>query len=70
MTILQLNPPIPVYIVDKGNGLAHFLIDYGIEAHLQWVIALDDGGEVWAVPNPKVRFQWNHSAGRVKGEKS
>jgi hypothetical protein len=57
--ITQINPPIPVYVLDKGKGLAHFLIDYSIEHHLYWVIFMDDTGECWTLPNTLVRAQNN-----------
>lgn len=60
----QLNPPIPMD-TSKGAGLAFAVIDYGLEHHLLWVVALDEGGEVWSVPNPDVRVQSNWSVGRV-----
>ena len=60
--ILQLDPPIPV-TCPKGPGLAHLVIDYGIEHHLYWVIFLADG-ECWAYPNPMIRAQSNESLGR------
>lgn len=63
--MLQLNPPLPVYVVGRGSALAHGWIDYGIEHHLLWLCADDKTGEVWAVPNPDVRLQWNPSMGRV-----
>lgn len=63
MTILQLNPPIPLS-TPRGKGIAHFLIDYGMESNLIWVIALDDNGEIWAYENPQVRFQKNITLGR------
>jgi len=66
MTILQLNPPIPVYVIDKGAGLAHALIDYGIEHHMHWVVFIDGTTECWAVPNPKIRAQFNFTADRNK----
>jgi hypothetical protein len=64
--ILQLDPPIPVVVVSKGNasGMAIGWIDYSQEHHLLWVVALDDGGEVWVVPNTDVRLQANWSLGR------
>lgn len=61
--ILQLNPPIPV-ICPKGNGLAHLIIDEGIEHHLKWVIFLDGNGECWTFSNPDIRAQKNYSQGR------
>lgn len=63
--ILQLNPPIPLF-TPRGTGLAHFLIDNGPEYHLQWVIALDNGGACWTMQNPEIRFQINPTMGRTK----
>ena len=42
--MLRLDPPIPLQTA-KGPGLAHIVIDYGIEADLIWVVFLDDSGE-------------------------
>ena len=63
--ILQLNPPLPVYVTDTGKGLAHMVIDYGPEHDLIWVVFLDEDGECWCVPNWKIRGQWNSTMGRV-----
>ena len=60
----QLDPPIPVFVTDRGNGYALAVIDYGPEHNLLWVTALDDSGEIWCAPNPKVRVQKNWSMGR------
>ncbi len=62
----QLNPPLPVFILDRGKGLAMAVIDYGPEHNLIWVTALDDSGEIWCAPNPKVRMQSNWTMGRAK----
>ncbi len=43
--IKQLSPALPI-ITPKGKGLANFLIDYGLEHNLQWVVFLDDNGEL------------------------
>ena len=59
----QLNPPIPMD-TPKGAGLALGVIDYGLEHSLLWVVALDDSGEIWCVPNSETRAQKNWSAGR------
>jgi hypothetical protein len=56
--ITQLNPPLPL-MTPKGPALAHFLIDYGPEAHLMWVCFLDENGQCWTVPNPEVRMAPN-----------
>jgi hypothetical protein len=60
----QLNPPIPLHVLDKGDGYAIGLIDYGQEHNLIWVTALDDSGEVWCAPNPQVRLGRNWTMGR------
>ena len=64
--LLQLDPPLPVYIPASGQtGLAHGWIDYGPEHHLCWLVALDQGGEVWTLKNPDVRLQKNFTMGRT-----
>lgn len=69
MTILQLNPMIPVYVLDKGEGYAIAIIDYSQEHHILWIVAMSDTGEVWTVPNPKLRLQWNYSVERIPMKK-
>lgn len=64
----QLNPPIPMHVLDKGDGLAIGLIDYGPEHNLLWITAIDTTGEIWCAPNPQVRMQANWSLGRGKSE--
>jgi len=59
----QLDPTIPM-ATSKGDGLAFAVIDYGIEHDLLWVVALDDSGEIWCVPNSEVRVAANWSIGR------
>ena len=61
----QLNPPIPMKVIDKGDGLAIGVIDYGAEHDLLWVTAIDATGEIWCAPNPRVRMQKNWSLGRT-----
>ena len=65
--LTQLNPPLPVHVLDRGAGQALAVIDYGPEHHLVWVTALDNGGEIWCAPNPRVRVQANWTLGRTKG---
>ena len=62
----QLNPPLPVHVVDRGPGWAMAVIDYGQEHDLVWVTAMDDDGEIWCVPNPQVRMRANWTLGRSK----
>jgi hypothetical protein len=65
--ITQLNPPLPLATA-KGPGMAHFVIDYGPEADLMWVVFMDKDGACWSVPNPEVRMQFNWSLGRRNPE--
>jgi hypothetical protein len=61
--LVQLNPPLPLD-TSKGSGWAHFLIDYGPEAALLWVVFLDADGACWTVPNAEVRMCTNWTLGR------
>ena len=61
--ILQLNPPIPVK-TPKGKGIAHVLIDYGIEHDLMWVCFINKTGECWTFGNSKITADENISIGR------
>ena len=61
--IHQLNPPIPL-ITPKGKGMAHLVIDAGIEHDLLWVVFQDDGGECWCWGNQDIRAQSNITIGR------
>jgi hypothetical protein len=63
--ITQLKPPLPMN-TPKGAGLAHFVIDYGPEFDLLWVVFMEKDGACWSVPNPEVRMQFNWSMGRRK----
>jgi hypothetical protein len=65
--ITQLNPPLPMK-TPKGEGLAHFLIDYGPESNLMWVVFMDADGACWTVPNPEVRLTPNWTMGRRPSE--
>lgn len=65
--ITQLNPPLALDTV-KGQGWAHFVIDYGPEHDLMWVVFMDKDGACWTVPNPEIRLQFNWTMGRRKAE--
>jgi hypothetical protein len=67
--IIQLNPTIPM-TCPAGAGHAIALLDYSQEHHLIWVIAIDETGEIWSYPNPKVRMQHNITMNRLLKEKS
>nr|WP_232725762.1 hypothetical protein [Qipengyuania seohaensis] len=66
--LTQLHTTIPVHVIDKGSGIAFAVIDYGIEHNLIWVIALDEKGEIWCAPNPKIRVAKNWTLGRKKDQ--
>jgi|SRR5579862_5573764 len=63
--LARIDPPLPLYIPGKGKGLAHFLIDYGIEHNLFWVVFMDETGECWTFENPVIRIQKNTTLGRT-----
>lgn len=58
MTILQLNPSVPLD-TPLGKGHAILVIDYGEDHHLIWTVVIDETGEIWSFPNPRVRAQQN-----------
>lgn len=62
--ILQLQPPIPLE-TPKGSGLAHLIIDDGMEFDLVWVVFINDTGECWSFRNPEIRMQTNLTLGRT-----
>ena len=64
--LTQLDPPIPLHVLGRGDGYALAVIDYGQEHNLMWVTAIDATGEIWCAPNPQVRMQANWSMGRKK----
>lgn len=64
--LTQLDPPIPLHVLGRGDGYALAVIDYGQEHNLLWVTAIDATGEIWCAPNPEVRMQANWSMGRKK----
>ena len=61
--IIRIDPPLPL-VTPKGSGFAHFLIDYGQEHHLLWVVFVDETGECWTFANPQVRISPNLTMGR------
>ena len=64
MTILQLNPPLPL-MTPKGKAWCHAVIDYGQEHDLQWVCFIDATGECWTYANPEITIQNNITLGRI-----
>ena len=61
--ITRIDPPLPLETI-KGSGFAHFLIDYGVEHHLIWVVFLNESGECWSFQNPEIRLEKNWTMGR------
>ena len=62
--ILQLSPVLEVD-TPKGRGHAEFLLDYGPEADLLWVVVMRDTGEIWTFRNADLRATANISIGRT-----
>jgi len=62
--MLQLNPPLPLK-TPKGDGLAHFLLDYGPESDLYWTVFITATGEIWTFANREVRADKNITLGRT-----
>ena len=60
--MLQLNPALPV-VTPKGKGIAHVLIDYGVEADLIWVV-FQENGECWCWLNQEIKAEKNITFGR------
>lgn len=61
--ILRIDPPLPLD-TPKGFGWAHFLIDYGQEHHLQWIVFIEKTRECWTVQNPEIKIASNWTMGR------
>jgi hypothetical protein len=67
--IIQLNPPLPLRHISKGNFLAHFFNDPGIENLVEFTGFLDNG-EIWTFTNLDLRAQKNITLGRDFGEET
>lgn len=65
--IIQLNPALPIK-TPKGDGIAHFVIDYGMEHNLYWVVFIDKTGECWTYSNTEIRACKNITLGRTEIE--
>lgn len=61
--MLQLSPPLPLVVEGKGEGWAHLVTWNSLEHSLYWTVFLDTG-EIWTVPNEKVRACKNWTAER------
>lgn len=65
--ITQLNPQLSVVVLKDGKwikGYAFAILDYSQDHDLMFIIALDDTGEIWIVPNDEVRMENNWSLKR------
>lgn len=63
MSVTQLNPPIPL-TTPRGDMIAHFLIDNGMEDYYYFFGAMQDSGEWWCYDNSQVRAWVNHTLRR------
>lgn len=54
----------------KGIGIAHFLIDNGVESDLQWVVFITKTGECWTFSNKDVLATKNITLGRTLSNSS
>lgn len=65
-TILQLDPPLHVWIPEKDDFmLVWFLIDYHMEEHLYYSGPMQKTGEIWTLDTTKVRATNNPTIGRI-----
>jgi hypothetical protein len=60
--MLRLDPPLPV-VTPKGKGMAHVLIDYGVDFDLCWVV-FQDNRQCWTWRNQDIRTEANITFGR------
>lgn len=63
--ILQLNPALPLWHAQKGDFLAHFIHDPGIESEIMFTGILKESGEIWTFTNRDLRGQRNITIGRT-----
>jgi hypothetical protein len=62
--ILQLNPALPLFHPEKGNFLAHLVLDYGQESYVYFCGFVESTGEIWTFSNRDLRAQKNITLGR------
>ena len=56
-------------VTPLGPGLAHVLLDYGLEHNLMGVVFLGDTGECWTFENSDIRADKNLTYGRDNPDK-
>jgi hypothetical protein len=65
MTMLQLNPTIPVYSLEhKQEGYALVILDYSQEHNSLFLVGLDNG-EMWWIKQSQLRLCKNISLDRT-----
>jgi hypothetical protein len=64
----RIDPPLPVN-TSKGSGLAYFVIDYGLDYNLMWIVFLDESGECWTIDNAEIRAYPNPTYGAPRSGK-
>lgn len=64
MSFTQLNPQIPV-VTPKGHGWAFGVIDRSQEHPIEFVVAQDEGGEVWVWLQQDLRVAVNKTYHRT-----
>lgn len=52
----------------KGQALAKFLIDRGVDSDNEWICIVNDTGEIWSFDNSDVRACKNITIGRRSDE--
>lgn len=62
--MIRIDPPLPLE-TPKGKGLAYFVIDYGIDHDLLWVVFLNENRECWTFKNSEIKIVENFSIGRI-----
>lgn len=62
--ILQLNPHLWLK-TPKGEGVAHFVIDYGIDDDLYWIVFITKTKECWTFSNKDIKICKNITLGRI-----
>lgn len=67
MTILQLNPQIPL-VTPMGGAQCVAIIDCSEEHDLKFVCVLDEGGAIFTFQNKDVKGYANPTMGRTKQE--
>ena len=76
--ITRLDPPIPVSVTSdtlptgmdpqqSRHGWCYAWRGDGIDGHRQWIVVMNDTGDVVDVPQPEIKVDTNWSYGRRNG---